>query len=252
MLSGYRFRRFVLALMLTSVAPLEAASLSDWASSYESPETQKAILNGIFPGQIGSQTAAPANRFSSSLLFAKGGMWVSLGKSYAYESNERTKYFVVSCMTYPRLDRQPISATTYLFTEYESRGVALTGGYAAFEAAKSILLPKLNRSLILIESSSPNGSRGDQLTAYLYDTPAPGSRRVKVVWTSPRSLWKFRFGFDSLGSKQERLVVKSLSGNQSSEDYFVYRWAGDRFERDEFASDGVVEDLGDEVWQYGQ
>lgn len=241
---------FAGSLILLFHLPHVEATLADWARQFDEPETQRTILDRIFPGQIGPASSAQTAKDGRTLLFPKGGMWVSLGSSFAYESKPSSPFMVISSIVFQRLDRKAMSTVSYLLRDDSSRPVALTGGYSANESATVISLSQLNRVFILIESSSPDGARGDQLSATLYDVPPSGSSRLKAVWTSPRSLWRFRFGFDALGGRSEALVLKSLSG-QSGDDFYVYRWDGDRFMRDEMTREGKIESLEESVWKYG-
>ncbi len=238
------------------VAPMQAAAptLKDWAENFTALPTQFAILDKVFPGQIGPIAQAQPGKKDTPAFFPKGGMWVRLGNGFASDlsaENRPVSYLVVTCMVYQRLDRNPMSAVSYLLKDTFSRATPLTGGYSAQEHASTVYLPKLKRSFLLIQSASPDGARGNQTTASLYDMTSALNGRPRPLWTSPRSLWNFRFGFDDLGGTKEALVLKAVSNGAEDDDFYVYRWNGEKFSRDEMTSEGVIEGLSDDVWKYG-
>jgi hypothetical protein len=235
----------VCGLLLAS--PVYAAeTLAHWAETIEERDTQQKILSRIFSADIGPASDALLNKETGIYLFPKSGSWVRLGKDYVLEKAGGQPYFVVSCMFYNRADRPPINAASYLFRNTTDRPAAISGGYASHERVQSVKLPKIDKTfLVLVDGLGETAPL--QWSAFLLKVE--GTDRPKSVWNSPISAREFQFGFDALGGATEALVFRATKGGNTQ--YSAYRWNGDRFEIDSFASEGRIKALPDDVWRFG-
>lgn len=228
-----------------------AVTVSDWIDRFSQPDTQKEILERIYPGKTGPVSEARAGKEGTMMYFPKGGMWVRLSPGFAHDAQAKPAYLIVSSSLYQHPDARPVSAVTFLIRDGEERAEALTSGYAAEETPALAKLPKLNRTFIVLMSRSFPGSPSEQRSALVMDSPSPSRRKLQPVWTSPWSLRRFQFTFDTLGQSQERLVVKNLSST-AEDPYLIYRWDGSRFTLDSFSNPKTaVAGIPESEWRFG-
>jgi hypothetical protein len=232
---------------------LAADSLSQWFDSLDKVETQQKILYQIFSSDVGPASAAVAAK-NGGFFFPKGGSWVQLGNNVVYSTGSAAApmpYLVVSATMFHKIDQPPINATSYLFQDTESRPVAISGGYAGYEQVEEILLPGLGRAfLLLTASSSELDPRRRQWNAFLLQPELDGYKiRPKTVWSSPLAAHSFQFGFDPLGTKVEKIVMRTQKNGDVQ--YAAYQWTGSRFEPDTFASERQMKSLPASVWKFG-
>jgi len=225
-------------------------SLADWSQTFSQPAVQQKILDRIFPGKIGSVSEAVKRPKDGMLLFPKGGFWVQLGDTVVY-STMPVPTLVVTSTFYQRADQDAINSTAYIFRTPVDRPVALSAGYAQRERVEKVTLPKLNKSFLVLSDSSA-GPYEPQWSASLLEIGQAGmSDHPKAVWVSPMAVRRFQFGFDALGGSAERIVVKITPRSGEDPAYKAYRWNGERFEEDIFASERLMKALPAEVWRYG-
>lgn len=249
-----RIGLFLFSLILCG-APLRAAdTLADWAAGIESPEVQRKILSLVFPSEVG---AVPSVKSSSGMrLFSKGGFWVRLGGDFVWSDPKTTGYtpfMAVSVLSYHDVEKPPIASTSYILYNTQNRPAAISAGYSAHERVQLVTLENLKRMfLVLIASSAGASDEKGQWTIAVFPIGSTGlSDRPKAVWASPLSARNFQIGFDGLGAKQEKLLMRNDRYNKGEWEYSAYSWDGNRFSQDSFASERQLRELPEQVWQFG-
>src|SRR5258708_10846131 len=208
----FLFSAFV-SLLLFAIFPVSAEDpLSRWAAEIEKPEVQQAVLDHIFPGQIGpvSSSIPPASK-QGTPFFPKGSSWVQLGKDVVLGPRSGGSYLVVSCTLYYKPDRDPVNTATYLFLDPLRRPTALTAGYASYERVQRIQLPKLDKSFLVVVDRSSNKGGSPQWSASLLEIRSSGmTDHPPTAWLSPMSARVFQFRFDDLGSREDALHLRTI------------------------------------------
>jgi len=242
-------RAIWLALVLS--VPLAAADdpLAYWEQHYNEPAVQQKILNRIFSGQIGPVSNAQRDKESGATIFPKNGGWVKLASKPVYlpRKSGAGPFFIATCMFYNQVERGPINATTYLVRNATDRPDAISGGYAAEEAAEAVELPKLGKTFVAIVGSFGKNNQLQWSGSVVSIQP---SGKPDSVWITPMSARRFQFGFAQIGGKVEELVFRYKKSGEDLQ-YSAYRWNGSRFEPDGFASLSTIKALPSEVWKYG-
>ncbi len=244
----------LLSCLFLSVAAHAADTLADWAAQIESPEVQRKILSLIFPSEVG---AVPSVKSPSGMrLFSKGGFWVRLGGDYVWSNPKTTGYvpfLAVSVLSYHNLDKPPMASSSYILYNTQNRPPPISAGYSAHERVQMVSLTGLGRVfLVLVGSSAGAYDEKGQWSAAIFPIGSSGfSERPKAVWLNPIAARNFQIGFHGLGAKQERLIMRTDRHNKGEWEYSAYRWDGNRFDQDSFASERQMRSLPEEVWQYG-
>jgi hypothetical protein len=251
-------------------SPVAAETLGDWAITFLKPETQRKVLDRIFPDQIGAVSDAVLDKQNGTYFFTKNSSFVRLGKDFVWNP-AGSPYLIVTCMLYRAMDQEPTVATSYIFRDTQQRPATLTAGYATHERVRLVKLPKLDKSFLLVEDSvaNPQGEMR-QWTAFLLEVDSKGlSDHPRNVWTSSPQFHSFQMGFTDLDGKTEDLVVRTVPSPQpkkydygydnsetqanatDNSQYAAYHWTGDHFEADTTVFDSRLKALPDSVWQYG-
>ena len=178
---------------------------------------------------------------------------------------------VVTELTRPSKEEAPVNATSYVFRDTTHKPIPISIGYGNREHVTEITLPKLNQSLLMVETISltPQGKVTNETTIVYQINPAQPENPLHDVWESRPSSRYFHIGFAMMhDSGGEDLILKELppppkktersgfddlwgdSADIQTPRYTAYRWSEEHFVEDDNVFDSRFKALPETVWQY--
>ena len=261
---------FLLALM--TFPALAEENLSQWAASFSAPETQHAVLQAIYPDDLGPASSASLDSSRGTYLFSKGDRWVQLAKDNVWRPSAGggdQPILIVTALLRRGRDQAPSSAISYVFRDTGPSPFPISGGYAGRERLSLATLPQLGQSFVIVKSlfTDSQGSVTSEAAVIYRMNPHESGNPLRVVWTSKPSVPYFQLGFATIhDSGGEDLLLKSApplkdsasndSGafsaptEESDQRFAAYRWNGEQFETDDSVFDSQFNALSSTIWQY--
>ena len=241
-----------MAVLLAQAASpaLAEESLSRWAASFSTLETQHVILQRIYPDDLGPASSASTDPSQGTFLFSKGDTWVQLAKDDVWSPSagaDERPILIVTALVRRQRDQAPASATSYAFRDAGQSPIPITSGYAGRETLHLATLPRLGQTFVIVNSllSDSQGSVKSEIVSVYQMNPHQSANPLRVVWTSNPAMLYFRLGFAVIheGGVEDLLL-------KTDQRFLACRWNGDRFEADDSIFDSQFKALPAAVWQY--